>query len=469
VKKVLILFCFGWLIIISCQQHSIPVDSQAHLDRFNHKISIDEAKSNLEEYLNYTTKSKQIKQVDKIYTLSSNTKTSEGNQLTDLIYVASFVDDGYAILSADDRVPEQVLAFSDNGTISQYELSQAIVDNGRATLSNFPITGDGIIIEEDYPNEVFMNPNTFNHYDANANDYYVGDFSYVSTLDTIQFSPAAFKVVSSLGYVTEQIMMWEGDKTSGPTEMVVKTYYKTLSRVDTTSTVLLSNLHNWHQFSPFNDNCPMVRPWLIFGTPQRAASGCFPLALAKVLTYLRHPQVYSVNGFTINWEALNTNYSLAPSDAAILLSSLGDLCGTLYFANGSFTFPGGVKSAMSMLGFENVQINNYSKERVMSQIDAGLPIIICSVPSTNTSQFSLTKSHAWNIDGYRIKTVQKHTETYIGDVLVEHKIEDAGKSYEVYCDFGWGGADNGYLVSGAFNVGEVNYNHWYLKTIDYEL
>lgn len=437
----------------------------------NHIISISDAMGYLYDYMGGGTKQhSNPKTVDQVFSLSHSLLTKSASEDTSGgIYIATFAEGGYAILSADDRVPEQVLSYSDRGSISQNELCLALEDSGRSTFSGYPISGSPFITDDNYPGELFINPNTFNWYNNSINDYYVGNMCIQTPTDTISFSPAVFKIVASMGYVSEQIMAWEGDHSfSEPQEMRIKTYYRTKARPDTTSRLLLDSLHTWHQNSPFNDECPMVRRYILFGPKEKAPCGCLPLSLAKVLTKFRYPSSFTINGFQIDWETLNEDYNMAATSASKLLYQIGVLSNTLYFAEGAFTFPISIKNTMETLGFHNVTIANYSTEQIINQIDNDLPAIVCSVPSTNDTQFSLINSHAWNIDGYRIRTVQKHTEIYLDNELIEHNIEDVRQSYEVYCDFGWGGNDNGYLVSGAFVVGDVNYNHWYLKTISYE-
>ena len=52
---------------------------------------------------------------------------------------------------------------------------------------------------------------------------------------------------------------------------------------------ILSKFVGWHQRSPFNDLYPKKRKYIIFGTKRNAPAGCFPLAIAKILTHFEYP------------------------------------------------------------------------------------------------------------------------------------------------------------------------------------
>lgn len=81
-------------------------------------------------------------------------------------------------------------------------------------------------------------------------------------------------------------------------------------------------------------------------------------------------------------------------------------------------------------------------------INNGKPLLICAVPGLN-----LTKSHAWNIDGYKIKERTVTKKYYENNVLVNTTTET--ETYNmVHCDFGFSGEGNGYYVSGVFKFND---------------
>lgn len=63
----------------------------------------------------------------------------------------------------------------------------------------------------------------------------------------------------------------------------------------------------------------------------------------------------------------------------------------------------------------------------------------------------IKKTHAWTIDGYKIRQRNKITRTYIDGKLISTSYK-ADTCKMVHCDFGWGGHFNGYYVDGVFKL-----------------
>ena len=148
------------------------------------------------------------------------------------------------------------------------------------------------------------------------------------------------------------------------------------------------------------------------------------------------------------WDRLKEDYNsvLGSKSAATLLKWISDACYSIPFYQGTFTFPYRVIDFMNYLEIDNVHAHSYSFERVEYMIDRGLPVLIYAMPNLR-----FWESHAWNIDGYRIKQRTKTTEVYVDDVL-----QDTKNTTEVrkmpHCDFGWEGDANGYYASGIFDL-----------------
>lgn len=108
-------------------------------------------------------------------------------------------------------------------------------------------------------------------------------------------------------------------------------------------------------------------------------------------------------------------------------------------------------------------------------LDNGKPVIIYSIPG-----IKIHKSHAWNIDGYKYQHRMITVKAYVRGELVETYTVPDVTPRMVHCDFGWGGTDNGYYVSGVFKLNDpqaekdgyssnnnTNYNN-YLKVVLYD-
>jgi hypothetical protein len=79
-------------------------------------------------------------------------------------------------------------------------------------------------------------------------------------------------------------------------------------------------------------------------------------------------------------------------------------------------------------------------------IDNSCPVIIYAVPG-----IKIWDSHAWIIDGYKIKVRQKITRQYRNGNLISTSTEPE-TCRMVHCDFGWGGRCNGYYIDSVFKL-----------------
>ena len=379
----------------------------------------------------------------------------------------------YAILAADSRIDEPVLAIADKGSLTEDEIQafQSQLGEKRPIYDAYPLTGDGFYTSPEYPDEEFINPNTVELYDAEEDDILVGDFS---TDDIGEESSLSLKAMVVAPKYMEAIGLglcadYASSRVDSRTEYVVSWGE---NNEDKHGVPKWEYLESWHQHSPFNDLCPRRKKFIIVGNRRRAPAGCFPLAIAKIMTKLRIPQRYEENGHVIDWNALDQNYGFNndSKSASYLLYGVGDKCKTRYFYEGSFTAPHHVLSMMEDVGFRNVDSWNYDFDRVKDMLDKGLPVPIYAMHNIN-----VTKSHAWVIDNYKFRDLVR-TEMVYKQGKQTSTSTSRTKTPLVHCDFGWGGQGNGYYVSGVFNSNSIvepngdnksfNYNN-YIKIITY--
>ena len=117
---------------------------------------------------------------------------------------------------------------------------------------------------------------------------------------------------------------------------------------------------------------------------------------------------------------------------------------------------------------------------VISSLYNHRPVLICSVPTIN-GNFGINHSHAWVLDGYKMRYTTTTTYYYLNGIL-DHTTTTDSSCAMIHCDFGWKTDNNGYFVSGLFNLGgsdaqydfgvetpkNYNYNQ-YLKIITYNI
>lgn len=128
---------------------------------------------------------------------------------------------------------------------------------------------------------------------------------------------------------------------------------------------------------------------------KKSAVGCFPLAIAKIMTYHRFPKSLNINGLNTNWKELDYiptgrdyNYftDIRIRMAANLLRFIGANCNSYYFYGGTFTFPSEATSFMKWMGFKRPNSKGYSWTAVKNFLNKSLPLIIYACPGINITE-----------------------------------------------------------------------------------
>ena len=475
----------------------VPENNQQTSQEY-HSIPLEDALAQLNDFLvalEKPTRSGEVRRIGNVEVLrSKNLATRSGssnlNNADSLIYIVNFEDNqGFAYLAADDRISAPVIYVADSGNASTNGFGQPlIIGDSRPLYTGYPLNGSGTFYDNSFSEgELFMNPNTFNLYNETANDCVAGDFflngdaeyqemiSQINDL-VLNFVDEEIDTGNNSGSIYQEIEFEHGDSEDLADEIKIIRYTSRDTIVDN----LLTFAKSWRQGDPMNTQCPMVKKYLILGAERRAYVGCVPLAIAKIITYHQHPANFVINGISINWYMLkNWGVSLGSHNAATLLKYIGDVCGSLYFYEGTFTLPSAAASFLSNRGYTGVNYRNYDHNVVKNMLDNGCPVFVCSVPADGLN-CSLDKSHAWNLDGYLMEYTTTVREYYQNGVMFDSSTTTSDNMM-VHCDFGWQGYCNGYFTSGVFDLGsndalfdepghegtkDTNYN-WYLKIIQY--
>lgn len=432
------------------------------ISKISHEISKSQALKSLNDFLDSEKGTRfvsavKISNVFVVYCHEKATRIAKPNENEKLLYVANFENNnGFAVMAADDRIGSDVLAISENGSLSAKNFSTSFVDDDddkRVVVDGFSLEGDGFFSVAEYPGEVFMNPNTVTLYDENAGDTLVGNFSiynvdevdengnHVITQEDADASNLPMQNMMPSMLARYAYLQKKGIKPRVDLIDEDESYKEEQSvsewRDIKTSPSILSAYKGWHQNSPYNSHSHNRRKWCIFGHQAKAPVGCFPLAIAKVMTYFRFPSNYA------NWDDFNIKQS---AELPKMLRRIGDDCKSQYFYNGTFTFPIFARKFMRKVGFKNVESWNYSFERVLNMLNNGCPVIVYGMHNYN-----LRSSHSWNIDGYKLKerivTIKRYNH---GRLFDTYSYKETQKM--VHCDFGWGEKFNGYYISGVFDT-----------------
>lgn len=453
-----------------------------------YSIPANEALQYLEDFMRdeigtRSTVSRKITSINPIRYRSFKTRSEEEN-IDTLLYIVNFEDEGgYAILAADQRIPDKVIAIVDEGTISSSTVEEAIeLIEDRPIFPGYPITGPGFFTNPETGDELFMNPNTVDLYNPEIDDTLVGNFkinrdceridsTYTNLISDVEYKEAdtsfdiqLFTTAMCVNHAITTIQNPnkdytylenpecedENDPNSGlnPPTTTYKYRYDSWN-IQKQVYPKLRKFYYWSQHEPYNKYYPyrLKNSFNPFSDIIRAPAGCFPLALAKIMAYHKFPSDYNTADGPIDWKLLQ-DWPLSSdgkNTAAVLLYWISKRCKSLYFGEGTFTYPSFVTKFMRNLRYTQAHNRKYNFGHVVAMLDADNPIIIYGMP-----RWDLRKSHSWNVDGYKIKQRIKYTDYYEKDAYKYTK-ESMEITNMVHCDFGHGTEGNGYYVSGVFD------------------
>lgn len=462
-RKYLIFQLFAMLVITGCASQSgdlTPPENPDMAESDNpYHITIEEALGNLDDYFAANNEGKtrsnmllpKVKDVTAIrdYRRATRNASAGANDTAALLYVANFDDaQGFAILSADKRIRSLILAVTEEGNIAGR--STALVNHSnRVLFSEFPLAGPGFFTDTiEGETETFINPNTIDFTTIEANDTLIGNLdvaeytplnSNINSRITLKIQTEVMIMESSLKYAEDCIkhsgLPGINDNNISSNLIVYPGYDEPgggIHHIPETDIVivgpLLRKFKDWEQSPYLNIYFPKRFSFSDFKRV-RVPTGCYPLALAKIMAYHLHPSVYFYNGHIFDWSIIK-NYKYGQSkETALFLKAIAEGCDALYFGDGTFVFPFKARQFMTSVGYQSVENKEYKFDIVKQMIDTNRPMAICAYPAKG-----IFSGHAWNIDGYR--TSRR------GDMDIKM----------VHCDFGWGGDYNGYYVNGIFDL-----------------
>lgn len=475
-------------LMVSCQNTDLPFAATESMSEqsseHNYTIPMDSALRNMEIFLSQTEDKKTrnaSSEISDVYPVVLPMRATRGYDFEQwgdtLLYVVNFENEnGFIILSADSRIKEEIVASIDHGTLPKSAMQNAmddIIAQQRDIYDGYPTSGDGFFRDASFGDELFMNPNTVSLYNADMNDNLTGNFidynfnaSNNSPNITTTNEPFIERFASllcleyamrELSRIDKQGEVLEFKQNPGSGIIIPggegslifnKISYSDWNIKEQTMPILARYAH-WSQRSPYNDKCPNVRKYLIVGSSKPGYVGCFPLSISKIMANFKKPATFIYKGIGVNWNQVYSGIMNASSRNSIqaLMAGIGDKCNSLYFYEGTFTFPSNAVKFMKSIGFKSCKDHRYTFTLVQNDLKLDKPLIIYAIPK----YWKINYSHAWNIDGYKIIERDKTTETYREGIMIETKTEKETKEM-VHCDFGWQGKCNGYYVSGVFKT-----------------
>lgn len=393
--------------------HAVPIDTAiANLYSFLSEINPESTKSAAEQ--------KTISSVSPIKLSSIKTKSDiEEPDVDNLVYLINFENNGgYAMVAADDRIEEDVLMYIESGSLSEEELIDACAEgDSSATFQGYPTTGPGIITDED--GQKYINPNTFEPYDEESGDTYIGDFTMEDGSDSSKVKVTVRAMIPlTFEYAQNEITRTDsGNRLDNDSEEIVEKYELGETIKSVRVQPMLAQFSFWGQDYPFNRYSPTVRKWLLLGESRLADAGCVPLAIAKILAYIRFPEYLAINGVAIDWNSMSVNDTQCES-AARLIRWVGECSYSLYTWNYTATLPSlSANFLANDMHFNNVEYCDYDTAEVTKMLDKGCPLFVSSLPRLGPLSFDFANAHGWNIDGYYLKKYDRTTNYYKNGIL----------------------------------------------------
>lgn len=425
---------FSTLAICSCSKNLETTPEINNLQEEDYTIPIEDALSSLEDFMidrgMVMTKGGVADYIDNYFTVSApGTKASCAKE--NVLYAVNFKEEsGYALLAADTRIQEDILAITEQGSVSINDFDDPI-------LEKTPTNNDDLSVSE---------------YDAMV------ELGVLAIAD---------KQINRICYEYARIKLEEEGLGGGSDSWrTVKEVSRMLNTVWTQST---------KGNDLFNKYCPEVGLFV----KKKAPAGCVCIALSQIIAYHEFPANLICNGIQIDYPSIkkiyyykdNSIYGNGTETSREMLASfcinVGSWCNTKYHSifgkSWGFALPSDAKSCLEMLGYRNVSLNwGYDENQVLTSLDRGCPVFMSAIAP-------LFAGHAWVIDGY----IKRNYVSNKGNVLDSRTL--------VHCNWGWLGNCNGYFTSGVFrtqyaasydfsqgNLADDNYMSLTFNTITYD-
>lgn len=401
-RRVYIIFCIALMVGCTNEINFTNDLQENNQDKPLNSISLDDALISLSEYQSLQSKSND-KEIENIVYISNPNynggcvKSSDIQQEDNpyLLYVVNYTDDeGYAVLSADRRLPTDIYAIAENGNVEESD-----------------IYGEN---EEDFPIALL--------YESAR-----GNISVTDSTTTDPVIPNPGEPIEPGNPMDPDLGEWIVT-TWGPWHVYESVPTKLLTK--------------WHQNSPFND---LVQP---------NYAGCTTIALLQILAYNEYPVDHYISQLLVPFHLMkyqevilaDTPYA---QSAALFVKEFHDMRADYHISgNSTLVFPDEARDHMEWLGYQNVVLHrdgtNCNMSRIYSSLDNDYPVLISAMADKITAG-----GHSWVIDGYR---KERRFGAKYGEETGDYYGQEVEEREMVHCNWGWsGGLHNGYFYAGVFS------------------
>lgn len=344
----------------------------------------------------------------KLTDVISNKTTKSFDPNAPQIYIINFKDDnGFAILSDDKRMPNNVFAYSDNGNIDQNTDNPGVL--------NFLESAQSYVSS------------------LNLYDYYILENTIPSKLSSEYFPDRSTKP-SDWGEEGTYKMIY----VCGGLPMMIR------------SIKALKLQTNWGQRYPYNYALPR-------GDGTYFVTGCVATATAQILSHYNHPSSVTIDNTTypINWSTAKSG-DIIGANIHYLMKDIGiKVCMQYDYPelNSSGAISSDVPEVLSQYGYVNPIYSEFNPQILTSEIDNNRIVYIRGISALNSG-------HAWVVDGYLyadnstavVDYVEYNNGEFIqvGQRLISYEQGFTPQDLYLHCNWGWDGRNNGYFIN--FNV-----------------
>lgn len=412
----------------------------------HHTISIDDAQKKAEEAMTFlisqhtnsvrsSSKKSRVLSVQVIEKQKAKLRSTVDDAIEailpdTIVYVFNF-EEGYAMIAADERIEEPVLACTNLGTIPEETIEDEalgfFLDNAGEYIVNQLKTAqarqDSIMdiitakLEETLPSEYLEEDE-----ETQTRGLFRSKKKYTVAVTNTPIDN--WEIISSKGYYV-------------PVE--------------------------WSQQAPYWNN---VKDKKSCGTVR---TGCVATAAAQIIAYWKYPS--SIDGVTFDWNGLTRKpYIIASGDEDIplrgqvahLMERIGKNTNMDYGCSSSGTKTYKARNYLNRLGYLGGSESKYNTGTVQNSLDNGRPILARGDRTFKYIKIFgkkigyTTNGHAWVIDGYvKKKRLMKQTVTTrdrkSGRIISQNSNNYYEYSSFIHNNWGWNGNNNGWFADGCFD------------------
>ena len=208
----------------------------------------------------------------------------------------------------------------------------------------------------------------------------------------------------------------------------------------------------WRQNDPFNNVIDMND-----GDDQvTSLVGCSTIAIGQIMAYHQR----NMAGSNYNWNIINS--FVYGYDATATIGEKTYIANYLYeirvglnsnpLTNSGVTIAQQVSFMRNRLGYNNVSSIAYNLNNIYSMLDYDNPVCINGTSTCFDGYDYVPDLHTWIIDGYHYYKVEDWERTYIGEFISDEHIVDTYYYNILHCNYGYGGACDGYYTEGVFDL-----------------